>query len=260
MRIVSWNVAARRARLAEQAAVLAALAPDVICLQEVTLNSLPEWREALARAGLRHSATPLDDRRPPARRRLGVLTAARAPVARVPIDELLPWPERAVHVVVAGIDVVNVHSPIAPSPGLAKVRTHEAMYAHVVARDRIVLCGDLNTPRRDLPDGSVLTFAYRSNGKLRPDRGERWDAAERALVHTLRVEHGWTDPFLAAGSAQRTWTFPDDKGGWRLDHVLVRGLQVPACAYAHEWRRLGLSDHSALVVDIADVPRVHTRS
>jgi exodeoxyribonuclease III len=135
---------------------------------------------------------------------------------------------------------------------LAKVRTHEAMYAHVVGRDRIVLCGDLNTPRRDLPDGSVLTFAHRSNGKLRADRGERWDAAERALVHTLRVEHGWTDPFLATGSAQRTWTFPDDKGGWRLDHVLVRGLRVTACAYAHEWRRLGLSDHSALVVDIAD--------
>lgn len=51
--------------------MVAVLAPDVVCLQEVTLNSLPEWREALARAGLRHSATPLDDRRPPAGRRLG---------------------------------------------------------------------------------------------------------------------------------------------------------------------------------------------
>jgi endonuclease/exonuclease/phosphatase (EEP) superfamily protein YafD len=44
--------------------------------------------------------------------------------------------------------------------------------------------------------------------------------------------------------------FPGDKGGWRLDHVLVRGVDVLACAYAHEWRRMGLSDHSALVVDL----------
>ena len=231
---------------------MAALAPDVVCLQEVTVNSLPEWRQALASVGITHSMTPLDDTRPAEGRRLAVFTAARAPLTRVAIDEPLPWPERALHVVVAGIDVVNVHSPIAPSPGLAKVRTHEAVYAHVVGRDRIVLCGDLNTPRRDLGDGSVLTFAYRSNGRLRPERGDRWDAAERALVHTLRVDHGWSDPFLAAGAAARTWTFPDDKGGWRLDHILVRGLDVTACAYAHEWRRMGLSDHSALVADIAE--------
>ena len=247
---MTWNVAARRARLAQQAAAVAALAPDVVCLQEITTNSLPDWRRALTAAGIRHMTTPLDDGRPLEGRRLAVLTAARAPLSPVPIGESLPWPERVLHVTVAGIDVVNVHSPIAPAPGLAKVRTHEAVYAHVAGRDRIVLCGDLNTPRRDLDDGSVLTFACRSNGTLRPERGERWDAAERALVHTLRVEHGWSDPFLATGAAERTWTFPDDKGGWRLDHILVHGLEVNACAYAHEWRRMGLSDHSALVADI----------
>jgi exonuclease III len=116
-----------------------------------------------------------------------------------------------------------------------------------------VLCGDLNTPRRELPDGDVLTFAYDSGGRLRPERGERWDRAERALVHGLR-ERGWLDAFRALhGYAERqaSWTFAHDRGGWRLDHVLVDGLRPIAGAYAHEWRRAGLSDHSALVVDLA---------
>ncbi|MDQ3742507.1 MAG: endonuclease/exonuclease/phosphatase family protein, partial [Actinomycetota bacterium] len=186
----------------------------------------------------------------PKPRRLAVLTAAREPLERLELAPPLPWPERAASVAVGGIELLNVHSPIAPSPGLAKVLTHEALYAY--ARERpgpIVLCGDLNTPRRTHEDGSVMTFAYTSAGKLRPERGERWDAAERALVHTLRAEHGWEDAFLS--DPQRTWTFKDDRGGWRLDHLLVKGVEVASRAYAHEWRRAGLSDHSAVVADLA---------
>ena len=159
MRLLSWNVAGRRTRLPEQAAAVVAAAPDVVCLQEVTWNSLPLWREALADAGLVHSSSQLDDGRPPPPRRLAVLTASRDPQERLAIRGL-PWPERAVHVALRGIGLVNVHSPISPSPGLAKVLTHEALHEHVRDRDRIVLCGDLNTPRRDLEDGTVLTFAH----------------------------------------------------------------------------------------------------
>ena len=152
------------------------------------------------------------------------------------------------------VEVVNLHSPISPSPDLAKVRTHEAVAAYLASTNasRRVLCGDLNTPRRELPDGEVLTFAHDSAGRLRPERGERWNRAERALVHGLR-ERGWVDAFRALhGYAEReaSWTFPQDRGGWRLDHVLVEGLRPLACAYAHDWRRRGLSDHSALVVDL----------
>lgn len=251
MRLVSWNVAGRRARLPEQVAAVTGCAPDLVCLQEVTVNSLPLWREALTAAGLVHTLTPLDDGPPPKPRRLAVLTAAREPLERVPVVGL-PWPERAVHVRLpeAGFELVNVHSPISPSPELAKVLTHEALFEHLKGRTRIVLAGDLNTPRRNLEDGTVLTFAHESNGDLRPERGERWVAAERALVHTLRAEYGWRDPFLDSGGAERTWTFKGDRGGWRLDHVLVRDVPVHAHAYAHEWRLGGLSDHSALVVDL----------
>ena len=248
MRLVSWNVAGRLKRQAEQAAAVLALAPDVVALQEVTVNSVGLWREALRDAGLVHAATPLDEFVPPKPRRLATFTAAREPLRRLELPQLV-WPERAVSVEVGGVEVLNVHSPIAPSPGLAKVLTHEALYAYARRRDGpIVLCGDLNTPRRTHEDGSVMTFAYTSAGKLRPERGERWDAAERALVHTLRAEHGWEDAFLDA--PERTWTFAQDRGGWRLDHLLVKGVEVVARAYAHEWRRSGLSDHSAVVADL----------
>jgi exonuclease III len=159
---------------------------------------------------------------------------------------------------VGDVEVVNVHSPIAPAPDLAKVRTHETVAGYLAdasTRPR-VLCGDLNTPRRELPSGDVLTFACDSAGRLRPNRGERWDRAERALVYGLR-EQGWVDAFRALhgyGERQASWTFPDDRGGWRLDHVLVDGLRPVASAYAHDWRRAGLSDHSALVVDFSVDP------
>ena len=255
VRVVTWNVAGRVRRLPEQAEVLAALGADVVALQEVTARTLPLWREALAQMGLLHIASPLDEPvEARGRKVLGVLTAAREPLER--LDEpQVPWPERVLRCRLDGIDVLNLHSPIAPAPELAKIRTHEAVAAHLAQLEPAprILCGDLNTPRRELPDGDVLTFAYDSAARLRPERGERWDAAERALVHGLR-EQGWVDAYRALhgyGERSASWTFANDRGGWRLDHVLVHGLEPVASSYAHEWRRAGLSDHSALVADLA---------
>ena len=250
---MTWNVAGRVARQPDQAAVVGALDADVVALQEVTARTLPLWQAALAELGYAGCETALGPR-PAGRRALGVLTAAREPLASQPAPPGLPWPERVLCCTVGEVGVVNVHSPIAPAPDLAKVRTHEAVSAHLAASPHAgprVLCGDLNTPRRELPDGDVLTFAYDSAGRLRPERGERWDEAERSLVHGLR-QRGWVDAFRALhgyGERQASWTFADDRGGWRLDHVLAEGLRPVASAYAHDWRRAGLSDHSALVVD-----------
>ena len=260
MRLLTWNVAGRVSRQPEQAQVVAATGADVVALQEVTARTLPLWRAALAEAGLTACRTGLDGAGDGAGRKvLGVLTAAREPLRRLSAPAALPWPERVLCCRAGEVEIVNVHSPIAPAPALAKVRTHEAVAAYLAAAapGPRVLCGDLNTPRRELPDGDVLTFAHTSAGRLRPDRGPRWDAAERALVHDLRTRHGWVDAFRALhGYAQReaSWTFAQDKGGWRLDHVLATGLRPVAAAYAHDWRRAGLSDHSALVVDLEPEP------
>jgi exonuclease III len=254
VRLVTWNVAGRVTRQAEQAAAVAAIEPDVVALQEVTARTLPLWQRALAEAGFVSVRTALTEVTRPVggRRLLGVLTAARLELRVLPAPDV-PWPERLLCCALGDGEVVNLHSPISPAPELAKVRTHEAVAEYLLASPAAprVLCGDLNTPRRELPDGTVLTFAHDSAGRLRPERGERWHRAESALVQGLR-EHGWVDAFRALhgyGEREASWRFPQDRGGWRLDHVLVDGLRPVASAYAHDWRRSGLSDHSALVVD-----------
>jgi exonuclease III len=58
MRLISWNVNGRYGpALGEQIAVISERGPDLVALQEVRAESLPRWREGLARAGLDSRST-----------------------------------------------------------------------------------------------------------------------------------------------------------------------------------------------------------
>lgn len=254
MLLVSWNVAGRKTRLAEQAERVLSLEPDVVCLQEVTPVTAEPWAERLAAAGLRAELAPLPMAREGSRP-LAVLTAAREPLDVRPVADV-PWPERVLATRAGPLEIVNVHSPISPKPGLVKVLTHEAVWRHLRegSGPRIVL-GDLNTPRKELPDGSVWTFARDRHGRLREERGERWDAAESALIRGLEPG-GFRDAFRALNgfeSKEPSWEWPRWGGGYRLDHLIVSAeVEVSACAYRHDWRREDkLSDHSALVAELS---------
>jgi exonuclease III len=253
--LVSWNVAGRPRRVREQGELLLALEPDVVCLQEVTAASAVAWVELLAAAGLAVRMAELPRARESSRP-LAVMTAARSPALEPLAVDGVPWPERVLAVrTAAGLEVVNVHSPVSQKPDLAKVLTHEAVYRHLArgSGPRLV-CGDLNTPRREHPDGSVWTFARSNRGVLRPERGERWDAAETALVRGLGT-FGFRDAFRELhGFAEKSpsWEWPRTGGGYRLDHLVVSAeIDVSGCDYRHDWRKeLGLSDHSALVAEL----------
>ncbi len=251
MLLVSWNVAGRVKRLEEQAERLLRLHADAICLQELTRSTLPRWQGLLNDAGylgVEHGALDSGRSRP-----LAVLTACREPIEPVAVAAV-PWPERVVAVRMAtGLELVNVHSPISPKPELAKVRTHEAVHRHLASgsRDRArILCGDLNTPRKEHRDGSVWTFARDQYGRLRADRGERWDEAELALIRGLEP-YGFRDAYRVSHGYQErelSWEWPRWKGGYRLDHLIVSAsVAVESAGYEHSWRNDGLSDHSALI-------------
>lgn len=255
MRLLCWNVAGRVTRLPEQAACVVGAAPDVVCLQELTARTRRMWSDALADAGWPEVA--LSDVDPETGgqpgRPLYVLTAARGPLT---VQEIpgLPWPERTLASIVAGIKVVNVHSPISPKPGLVKVRTHEALFSYLSRRgEPTLVCGDFNTPRKEHPDGTVWTFARNKYGKLRPERGERWDRAELALIKGLE-EHGYRDAFRSLHGLEvreLSWEWPRWGGGYRLDHLIVsRHLAVSEVTYLHDWRKAGLSDHSPLLAEL----------
>jgi exodeoxyribonuclease-3 len=238
----------------EQAARVLSLEPHVVCLQELTPVTAAPWAERLTEAGLVAAVAPLPATREGSRP-LAVLTAAREPLEVLPVDDL-PWPERVLAVRAGALEIVNVHSPISPKPGLAKVLTHEAVFRHLAAGSgpRIVL-GDLNTPRKELPDGSVWTFARDRYGRLREERGERWDAAESALIRGLEP-HGFRDAFRTLNgfdSREPSWEWPRWGGGYRLDHLIASTeVDVTTCSYRHDWRREDkLSDHSALVAELS---------
>jgi exonuclease III len=259
-RIETWNVARRASRLAEQAAALAAREPDVVALQEVTARTAALWRAACERIGLLHVRDSLADadpaREPAGRRRTGVLLAARTPLEPLPGLLPVPWPETALAAGVAGIEVHTVHVPNAAN-GWVKVDTLAAVRAGLAAgTGPRILCGDLNTPRRESPAGEVMSFARDSRGRLREERGERWDGGELGVVPGLR-DLGFADAFRALhgyGSREPSWVWrriSGHGGGWRLDHVFCSAeLRPVACAYHHDWRDEGLSDHSALEADV----------
>ncbi len=157
------------------------------------------------------------------------------------------------------VELHCVHVPNAAN-GWVKVRTLEAIREGLAATAPMprVLCGDLNTPRRELSDGEVISFARDSRGRRRPERGSEWDEAELGVVPGLR-ELGYADAFrVLHGYAKRepSWTWQHiagHSGGWRLDHVFASAeLRPTAATYHHAWRDQGLSDHSALEVDLQD--------
>lgn len=265
LRVITWNVARRSSRLAEQAAALASRDPDVVALQEITHRTLPLWRAVLERLGLPHVRASLDiadrSRALGSGRRIGVLLGSRAALRDASTTLPVPWPETTVAAVAASalgpVEIHCLHVPNAAN-GRVKPQTLEAVRAGLdvappVAR---VVCGDLNTPRRELDSGEVVSFARDSRGRLRPERGSEWDEAELAVVPGLR-ELGYRDAYRSLhgyGSREPSWTWQrisGHDGGWRLDHLFASAeLEPKACAYHHTWRDEGLSDHSALEADV----------
>ena len=249
--VVSWNVAGRVRRVAEQAAALATVDADVVALQEIRATALAAWRSELAAQGYEH----LLHSEPPgtsAERRLGVLIASRLPLERAPSPDGLPWPERHLAAVVDGrFELHDLHAPISSKAGRAKVLTLEAVHALLAAPAELprMLVGDLNTPQYESREGEVRSFARTRTGRLRGAFDERHDVAELLLITGL-AEHGYVDAFRSTHGylrRDRSWAYPNiPKAGYRLDHVFVRGLEVDGCDYVHEWREAGLSDHSGI--------------
>jgi exodeoxyribonuclease-3 len=262
LRLITWNVAGRVARQVEQAEAVREGEWDVVCLQEVSPTTLMPWRQALQDMGVSHVRSSMDEWIPgePAEegRRLGVLIAARWPVEVIG-TAYPPWAERLLSARVGQerpFEVHNLHSPISQKPDRVKLRTHRAVHAYLARPHALpqLLVGDLNTPRRELPDGETWSFARTAGGSLRIDRGEAWERDELAPLRGLE-DHGLRDLFrdlhgyertaisFAAGTAKEK--------GWRLDHMVgSRHFEPLACEYDEASRLAGLSDHSPMWAEL----------
>ena len=260
MRLLSWNVNRAVAKLGLQAEAVEAREPDVVALQEVTTTTVSTWRERLDER-LPHVVTGWDEaaavREPAGPPRLAPLVASRWPLEAVE-PPAVPWPETVVAVRVdaprAPFELFAVHVPNSRN-GWIKVETLEAVHERTSRKDEIprVICGDFNTPRSERETGEIVTFAKDRYARLRPERGERWDAAELALLTGLR-DVGMVDVFRHLHGYVRkeiSWNWPRfPRSGYRLDHVIASlALNPTRCEYVHDVRTTRLSDHSAIEAD-----------
>jgi exonuclease III len=246
MRIVAWNIRAgggrRVGRIARQ---LARWTPDVVALSEFRATA-PSGVLAgtLARHGLIHQLTTADPRSPG---RNALLVAAR-------------WPLRPVRLAAAPRDrsrwlVTVVSAPVPLVLGAMHVpnRVSGRKYPFLDAvlacarrwrRGPALFVGDTNSGRRTI-DEEVPAFNAREEG---------WIDALAGC--------GWHDAFrhLRAEARAYTWYSPNGRNGFRIDQAFVNGAllaQLEDAAYvwggaSRRGRRDAVSDHAALLVDLAD--------
>ena len=246
MRVVAWNIRAgggtRAASIARQ---LARWAPDVIALSEFRATAPSQGLAHAVRAYLPYQLTTARDDTPNAN---ALLVASRWPVRRLDLRDRPGEPCRWLAAAVAApLPFVMAAMHVPNRAGGRKWPFLDAVLA--CARHwRLgpsLLVGDTNSGRRGL-DEEVPAF----------------NAQEEGWVDALGG-CGWTDAFrhLQPEARVYTWYSPNGRHGFRIDQAFVNAALLARLKAAHYvWggaasrgRRARLSDHAALIVDLADV-------
>ena len=246
MRVVAWNIRAGGGLRADAIArQLARWQPDIVALSEFRATP-PSARLAarLAAGGLTHQLTTCDAR---TMQRNALLVASRWPVRRI---ELRGAPRDRCRWLLA---VVDASPPLVIGTMHVPNRVTRRKYPFLAAvlgcarrweLGPALLIGDTNSGRRGL-DEEVPVFSVRE---------ESWIDALAAC--------GWADAFrhLRVEARAYTWYSPNGRNGFRIDQAFVNApllARLKDAAYvwggaASRGRRDRLSDHAALVVDLAD--------
>lgn len=264
VRPLSWNIDGfaqkRRQTVWAQIDAVLDLRADVVCLQELRAESRDAWVAALsARYSSIHTTEHLLGER-----HNFLLIATDWDLKARPAKEFeVPFAELVASVVITlpghgPVELTTTHVPNGSNNGWRKIDHLEGLYrylsrTHDPAMPRI-LCGDFNCPRRELRNGSVITWAQNEQGtRLDRHRGQRWDAGERAVILGLK-SFDLTDVYRdvvgydAVEAEAGTWVarnrgreFPRP-----FDHVFAsHHLRPWTFDYRHDLREVGLSDHSA---------------
>ena len=177
----------------------------------------------------------------------GVLVASRVRLAARAGDVTPYLPARAELVGLAGatLDVIGVYVPSRDESTVKTERKRRFVSELATALDRrpersAVLIGDLN----------ILEPQHR------PRRHEfvDWEYA----VYDGLLGAGWLDAYRLAhpDAMEYSWVGHHDDG-YRFDHAFVTSDlrdRVATCGYAHETRELGLTDHSAMLLELTAIP------
>ena len=150
LRLITWNLNARRRQIPGQVAALAARSPDILALQEVSGGMVELLRRELSAVSLTHvvdsfAVAPTWDAKGP--RRYGLMIAARFPMVTSTTDVSVCWPERMLSVAVATPSgPLLLHTTHIP-PGSSNGPTKIAMIEGVLRCDRCDRSGNTDPVR-----------------------------------------------------------------------------------------------------------------
>ena len=235
MRVAALNVqhgGGRRAKAIVDA--LSALHPDVVVLSEFHPTSRGgDLLKRLADVGLTHKESGVS---PDASYPNTVCIASAFPMSdvRLPFADS-PDRHRVLEARIEDVLFVGVYFPL----GARKVtfwRNEFLPYASTRLIEQALLIGDWNSGSHYLDEMGATLYG----------------AAEFEAMSTM----GWNDAWRTRNPAGRefTWYSRPANNGFRLDHAFLSPSLMPRLAsvqYVHETRRPGVTDHSALVVDLS---------
>lgn len=234
IRIIAWNIR-HGGRSAIPAIIerIASHAPDVVVICEYRCNEAGDkLRAGLSKIGLiKFRFIPA----PPGLN--GVLIASRLPAG--PAQSIAPElekPHALVEVEIAGISLIGVYMP----NGVAKTPYWEAVVRSAAGRTGskpALFIGDFNTGRH-----------------LEDERGRTLISAP---FMDIMEESGFTEVWRRRNPDAREFTWTSPRGnGFRLDHAFASPsleARIIDVRYSHAERIDRISDHSAMIIDIAGV-------
>lgn len=231
MRVFAWNI--RQGGGRRLAAITAAIAghdADIVVISEFRGGeSGMRLRGALAALGYIFSTASS----PPAGRN-GVLIAARLPLRDDgPLDPALPEPCRLLRVEIGGVRLCGVYMPNL----LAKVPYWEALIASLAAESLSaagLAIGDFNTCRAYVDEPGAI------------------DGTAYFLDRIAAI--GFCDLWRERYPEGREYSWYSTRGnGFRIDHAFLSAALMGRAGeirYSHDDRRVGLSDHAPLLLDL----------
>jgi len=242
MRIVFWNIRAgggvRVGRIARQ---LKKWRPAiaVLCEFRATPPSC-ELARLLGGAGFVHQRATTSAEHPA---RNGILVASRLPVRRLHVRHAPSEHVRWLLVRVAAAEPFTLGAMHIPNHATGRKGVFHESVGELASRWRggpALLIGDTNSGYPGI-DEETRVFG--------PGETRFLDTLARAdWVDAYRHVHGQKIAF--------TWYSPNGNNGFRLDQAFVNPSLLPRLRRAaYEWpggRRHGLSDHAAMIVDLAE--------
>jgi len=232
VKVMTYNIwDGGRGRLPLLEAVIRSEAPDVVALQEVTDRRAAEG--LAARLGMQYVHGDANSR-------FGVAWLSRRPVSYAENHRLPELAKTLLEIRVGELRLFATHLVHGRDRASERARVREVeAILEVLARvdGPHLVAGDLNAVH---PDEDV--------GEPPPE--EELEYVSRQPIERL-LDAGYGDAFRDLHAAETPWTYLTWHPWARLDHVLVKGVEVVAAAVVTAAPAADASDHFAFVAAVA---------